>query len=62
MVREIRKIKSRAKSMYIRQLQWRKNIKAYVNEHGYICYDPDELKEYNRKAKKGRPLKINKEN
>jgi hypothetical protein len=33
-------------------------IKKHVNEKGYVCYDTEELKEYHKNAKRGRPAKI----
>lgn len=62
MIREIRKIKIKAKRNYIRQLQWRGKLPVHINDAGYICYDPEELKAYSKTAKRGRPLKIKKEN
>lgn len=62
MIREIRKIKAKSRRNYIRSLQWRGRVNLYVNESGYACYDPEELKEYSKKAKRGRPIKIKKEN
>lgn len=60
MLREIRKIKARGRANHIRQLQWRKKISTHINENGFICYDPEELKKYQKTAHKGRPPKIQK--
>lgn len=61
MLKEIRKIKSRAKANYIRQMGHRGKIKTYVNELGFVCYDPDELKAYQKSAHRGRPAKAREE-
>lgn len=60
MMREIRKIKSKGKRNYIRQLQWRGKLPVHINDAGYLCYDPEEYREYSKQAKRGRPLKIDK--
>lgn len=62
MLKEIRKVKSKAKANYIRQLQWRGKLSIYIDEAGYVCYEPEELKDYFKKVKRGRPLKIKSNN
>lgn len=57
MIREIRKVENRAKANYIRSLQYRKLIPTHINEKGYVCYDPADLKAYQSKVKVGRPIK-----
>lgn len=49
----------RAKANYISSLQHRGVIKTYLNERGYVCYDTEELKEYQKTARRGRPCGIN---
>lgn len=58
MLREIRKLEKRSKANYIRGLQYRGRIKAHINSKGYVCYDPEELKEFQKNNKRGRPPKI----
>lgn len=58
MLKEIRKIEKRSKANYIRFLQYSGKIPAHINEKGYICYDPQELKEFKKTHKRGRPPKI----
>lgn len=41
---------------YIYILQARKRIKTYIVD-GYKCYDENELAEYEKTAKRGRPIK-----
>ena len=57
MLREIRKIKTLNKRKYIYILQYRKFIKRYINEKGYVCYDAEEYKQWHKQAKIGRPPK-----
>jgi hypothetical protein len=58
MLKEIRRIESRARANYIRLLQRREKIKTHINAKGYICYDTEELKTLQKNTKKGRPSKI----
>ena len=58
MIVEIRKAETRAKANYIRSLQYRKLIPVHINEKGYVCYDPADLKAYQSRVKVGRPVKI----
>lgn len=58
MLKEIRKIEKRSKQNYIRLLQHRGKIKAHLNAKGYVCYDPEELKTFQKNNKRGRPPKI----
>lgn len=58
MLKELRKIEKRSKQMHIRNLQYQKLIKKYINEKGYLCYNTDELEEYKSKVHRGRPAKI----
>lgn len=57
MIVEIRKAETRAKANYIRSLQYRKLIPVYVNEKGYVCYNPADLIAYQNSVKVGRPVK-----
>ena len=43
MLREIRKITSRAKANYLRRLQKNGKIGKHINSKGYVCYDSEEL-------------------
>lgn len=58
MLREIRKMKSQGKAKWIRALQWRGKLSVLKNEQGYLCYDPEELRNYQKNTKRGRPPKI----
>lgn len=63
MIKEIRKIKSRGKANWIRQLLWRNKLNTYFSgEKGYVAYNTEELKEYSKMARRGRPPKERKEN
>ncbi len=44
------------KHNYIYILQARNRIKTYIID-GYKCYDENELAEYQKTAKRGRPIK-----
>ena len=57
MLKEIRKLKM-SKGKYIRTLQYKGKLKVYLNDKGYVCYDPEELKEHKAHSKKGRPPKV----
>jgi hypothetical protein len=57
MLKEIRKMRKRSTAVYIYKLQERGLIGKYVNEKGYVCYDPQELKKYKSNSKIGRPPK-----
>lgn len=58
MLKELRKIE-RSKSNYIRALQYKGSINAYLNDKGYVCYDPVELRNFQKTHKRGRPPKVN---
>lgn len=58
MLKEIRRIETRSKANYIRSLQHRGKIKTYLSPKGYLSYDPDEVKEFQKGNKRGRPPKI----
>ena len=58
MLKEIRKITSRSRANYIRFLQYRNKIPTHINDKGYICYNPEELKTFQKNNKRGRPPKI----
>lgn len=58
MIAEIRKIKDRSKANYIRSLQYRNILKVHINDIGYVCYDTEELKNYQKSTKRGRPPKV----
>lgn len=60
MMKELRKLArtDRAKANYIRALQNRGVLKKHINEKGYVCYDPEELKRHKMTIRWGRPVKI----
>lgn len=58
MIKEIRRIESRSKANYIRFLQYRGKIPTHINDKGYVCYDTNELKDFQKNNKRGRPPKI----
>lgn len=60
MIREIRKVKNRTKQYYIRSLIDRKKISKLV-KNGFVAYDTEELEEFKKVVKRGRPIKINEE-
>lgn len=57
MTREIRRIIDRAKRNYIYFLVSSGRVKKYVNDKGYMCYDPEDVKQYKKHARVGRPIK-----
>lgn len=57
MLKEIRRIRERPKQVYIYYLMNNKELPKHINERGYICYDPEELKIYQKTHKRGRPPK-----
>jgi hypothetical protein len=61
MLREIRRIEKKGKAGYIRNLQYAGLVGKYINDRGYVCYDPQEVKEFLKGRKIGRPPKINKQ-
>ena len=58
MLKVPRKTTSRSKANYIKSLQYRGLIPAPINDKGYVCYDTEELKTYQKNNKRGRPPKI----
>lgn len=56
-IKEVRKVKSKEKSAYIRILLSRGKINSYVSEKGFVAYDPEEVKAYKKVAHRGRPIK-----
>lgn len=62
MIREVRKIKSHNKKVVLYRLLALNKIPRHINDKGYLCYDEDELKEYKKTARRGRPPKRSKEN
>lgn len=61
MIKELRVLDKvdHSKAVYIRTLIERKRIKKYVSEKGYVAYDTEELKKYQKNVKIGRPIKLN---
>ena len=60
MIIELRTIdkENHSKAVYIRTLIDRKKINKYVSERGYVAYDPQELEEYKKNVRVGRPVKL----
>ena len=54
-LRSLRK-ENRALMQYIFFLRQRGEIGAYVSEDGYAAYCPEEVEEYRKRARRGRPL------
>ena len=57
MIKELRKIQriDRSKAVYIAQLQREGKLKRIINEKGYVCFDTQELVNYKKSVKRGRP-------
>lgn len=58
MLREVRRIRERPKKIYFYFLMNHNKIPKHINEKGYVCYDPEELKLFQKTHKRGRPPKI----
>lgn len=58
MLKEIRKIVKRSKANYIRAMQNKGFITKHINSKGYVCYDPEEIRAYQKTHKRGRPPKL----
>ena len=58
MLKEIRKIKGRPKQVRFYFLMNTGLLPKHTNESGYVCYDTEEFKAYQKTHKKGRPAKI----
>ena len=56
-MKQVRKVKNDVKRQYIYVLQQRGLIHKYTDERGYVCYEEQELKEYKKTNKLGRPSK-----
>lgn len=48
---------NKPKGHYIRMLQRKGKLTAYVSPRGYAAYDTEELEQYSKTARRGRPLK-----
>ena len=62
MIKELRKLRQkggeyRAKANYISHLQSRGKLRMYKSKEGYASYDTEELKEYKKNVRLGRPPK-----
>lgn len=57
MLKEIRRIREKPKATYIYFLMNKGKIPKHINEKGYVCYDTDELKAFQKTHKRGRPPK-----
>lgn len=62
MIKELRKMRQkggayRAKANYISHLQSRGKLRMYRSKDGYVSYDTEELKEYKKNVRLGRPPK-----
>lgn len=60
MLKEIRKMESVGKANYIRLLQNRGKIGKHISPKGYLCYDTEELKAFQKSNRRGRPAKLTK--
>ena len=56
-LKEIRRVQGRPRKVYLYYLMNHGLIPKHVNERGYVCYDPAELRAFKRMHKKGRPAK-----
>ena len=62
MIKELRKMRrkggaDRAKANYSSHLQSRGKLRMYRSKDGYVSYDTEELKEYKKNVRLGRPPK-----
>lgn len=57
MLKEVRKIKALGKRKYIYAMLNNGKLKKYVY-NGRLAYEEDELKEFKRNCKRGRPVKL----
>ena len=62
MIKELRKMRrkggaDKAKANYISHLQSRGKLLMYKSKDGYVSYDTEELKEYKKNVRLGRPPK-----
>ena len=62
MIKELRRMRQkggadRAKANYISHLQSRGKLRMYKSKEGYAAYDTEELKEYKKNVRLGRPPK-----
>lgn len=62
MIKELRRMRQkggayRAKANYISHLQSRGKLRMYRSKEGYVSYDTEELKEYKKNVRLGRPPK-----
>ena len=62
MIKELRRLRQkggayRAKANYISHLQSRGKLRMYRSKDGYVSYDTEELKEYKKNVRLGRPPK-----
>ena len=58
MLIEVRTLDTISKQHTIRSLQQRGLLGKYINKYGYICFKQEELDEYNKYKRRGRPPKI----
>lgn len=58
MLKEIRKVKLKTKKKYLYFLLNHNKVPKHINDKGYVCYDTNELEEFRRTHKKGRPPKV----
>lgn len=58
MIKEIRRIKEKGKQKYIYHLINEGKLPKHINDKGYVCYEPEELKKFQKNNKRGRPPKI----
>jgi hypothetical protein len=58
-IKEVRKLAktNKKKADYVRLLLQRNKIKLIVSDNGFVSYDTEELKQYRKSARRGRPIK-----
>ena len=59
MLKEIRKIREKCRQVYLYRLVSNGKLPKHIDEKGYVCYDTEELKTFQKTHRKGRPPKIN---
>lgn len=58
MIVEVRTVQKHSTAVKIRELQYKGKIKRIITKDGYVAYDSEELEEYNKHKRNGRPIKI----
>lgn len=58
LLREVRRIREMPKQKYIYFLLNNNKIPKHINSKGYVCYSIEELKNFQKTHRRGRPPKI----